>query len=137
MSASHGKDIYVGTAVADADAPTTNLSSYCNKFDLPRLAETAETTVFGLSDKTYIPGLKGASFSMEGIWDTTIDGILDGLLGTEFAIFYAPGGSGTTGYYANAILTGYSPPGDLNDAVKWTASGIITGGVTRATVTAA
>jgi hypothetical protein len=136
MSFVHGKGIFVGLAVSGAVAPTTNLSSYCNKVDWPRTADTAETSVFGLSDKTHLPGLKGGNVSIEGVWDTTLDGILEPKLGTIISLFYAPGGSGTTGYYADAIMTAYNPPGSLNDAVKWSASFLITGPVTRATVTA-
>jgi hypothetical protein len=137
MSFVHGKGIYVGYAVSGASAPTANLTSYCNKVDFPRAVDTAETTVFGLSDKTFLPGLKGGTFSIEGLYDATGDGILNGLLGTTFAFFYAPGGSGTTGYYCDVIMTAYNPPGDLNDAVKWSASLLITGAVARASITAA
>jgi len=136
MAFVHGKGIFAGLAVAGAVAPTTNLSAYCNKVDWPRSADTAETSVFGLSDKTFIAGMKGGSITIEGVWDTTLDGILEPKLGTIFALFYAPGGSGTTGYYCDALMNAYNPPGGIGDAVKWTAGFIITGPVTRATVTA-
>jgi hypothetical protein len=137
MSFVHGKGIYVGLAVAAAVAPTTNLSEYCNKVDWPRTADTAETTVFGVDDKTFLPGHKGGSVTIEGIWDTALDAIMEPKLATIIALFYAPGGSGTTGYYADAVMTAYNPPGSLTEAVKWSASFVITGAVTRAVVTAA
>jgi hypothetical protein len=136
MAFVHGKSTFVGIAVAAAVAPTTNISAYCNKVDFPRAADTAETSVFGLSDKTYLPGLKGGTIGVEGVWDTALDAIMEPKLGTIISFFYAPGGSGTTGYYCDAIVTAYNPPADLNDAVKWSASLLITGAVTRATVTA-
>ncbi len=137
MAFVHGKGAYFGAAVAGAVAPTTNLAAYTNKVDWPKTADTAETSVFGLSDKTYLPGLKGSTVSVEGVWDVTLDAFLDPKLGTIISIFYAPAGSGTAGYYADAIVTAYNPPSDIGDAVKWSASFLITGPVTRATVTAA
>lgn len=137
MAFVHGKGVYVGLAVAGAVAPTTNLVAYANKVDWPRTADTAETSVFGVSDKTFLPGLKGANVTVEGVWDLTLDGILDPKLGTIISLFYAPAGSGTAGYWADAIMTGYNPPGSLSDAIKWTANFLVTGAVTRGTVTAA
>jgi hypothetical protein len=137
MAFVHGKGIYVGIAVSGATAPTSNISQYCNKCDMPRTVDTADTSTFGSSDKTALPGMKSGTFSIEGLWDTTIDGILEPKLGTVIAVFYAPGGSGTIGYYADAIMTAYNPPGSLTEAVKWSANFMITGAVTRATVTAA
>jgi hypothetical protein len=136
MAFVHGKGIFFGAAVAGATAPTTNLSTKCNKVDWPRTADTAETSAFGTTSKTHLPGLIGSTCTIEGLWDTTVDAFLDPKLGTIISIFYAPAGSGTAGYYADAILTSYNPPGSLTEAVKFTAAFLITGAVTRATVTA-
>lgn len=136
MAFVHGKSIFFGIAISGAVAPTTNLSAYSNKVDWPRTAETAETTTFGKADKTFLPGLKSSNVSLEGLWDAALDAILDSKVGTIISIFYAPAGSGTAGYYADAILTAYNPPGTIGDAVKFSASFIISGAITRATVTA-
>jgi len=126
MAFVHGKQIYVSVA-------THNVSPYTNKVDFPRSADTAETSTFGTNDKTYIPGLKGATFSIEGLWDATLDGWMDAALGTEVAVVYIPQGN-TTGnvrYTFQAILTSYNPPGSIGDAVKYSASFIINGAVAR------
>lgn len=126
MAFVHGKNVYVSVAA-------NNVTPYTNKADFPRSADTAETSTFGTSDKTYIPGLKGATFSIEGLWDVTLDGWMDGILGTEVQIIYCPQGNsaGNVRYTFQAILTSYNPPGSISEAVKYSASFIITGAVAR------
>lgn len=124
----HGKNSYVSVNAHD-------VSPYSNKVDFPRQADTAETSAFGTSDKTYIPGLKGGTFSIEGLWDITLDGWLDEILGTEIEIIYKPQGtgSGNVVYTFDAILNSYNPPAAIGDAVKYSAAFIITGAVVRTT----
>lgn len=126
MAFVHGKSIYCSIATHD-------VSPYTNKVDFPRAADTAETSCFGTTDKTYIPGLKGGTFAIEGLWDITLDGWLDPLLGTEVTIVYKPQGvgSGNVTYTFQAVMTAYNPPGSIGDAVKYSASFIITGAATR------
>jgi hypothetical protein len=130
MAFVHGKSSYVSIA-------THNISPYTNKTDFPRNVDTAETSAFGSSDKTYIPGLKGATFSVEGLWDTTLDEWMDAALGTEVAVVYIPQGNspGNVRYAFQAILTSYNPPGSISDAVKYSAAFMISGAVTRNVVT--
>jgi hypothetical protein len=134
MAFSHGKLIYV--TLKDGLDAVIDISAYTNKVDFPRSVDTAETTTFGLSDKTYLPGLKGATLSMEGIWDAEIDRIIDSILGIETDFQYAPQGNtaGKIMYDGAVICTSYNPPGSISDAVKWSASFIITGAVGRATI---
>jgi len=126
MAFVHGKSIYVSVATHD-------ISAYTNKADFPRNADTAETSCFGTTDKTHIPGLKGATFSIEGLWDATLDGYLDAVFGTEVAVVYRPAGTGggLIQYAFQAIMTSYNPPGSIGDAVKYSAAFTITGAPVR------
>jgi len=128
MAFVHGKSTYVSVA-------TNDISSYLTKADFSRNVDTAETSSFGSSDKTFIPGLKGAEFSLDGSWDATLDGYMDTAFGTEVAVVYRPAGTGAglINYAFQAILTSYSPPSDIGDVVKFSASFTITGAVTRTT----
>ena len=122
----HGKTIYVFVG--------SDISAYCNKADFPKSADTAETSTFGHNDKTYLPGLRGATFSIEGIWDPAVDAILDPLLGTIVTgIVYKPQGTGAGNvvYTFDACMTSYAPPGSITEAVKFTAAFTITGVVVR------
>lgn len=137
MSFSHGK-----SAVVKLDNPAgsiTAITSYCNKSGFNRSADVAETTVMGLNSKTYVPGLKDATFSIEGYFDGTddlIDEILDAALGAQKSIEWGPQGS-TSGYVKytfEAICTAYTPgEADLSGAVPFTAEFQVTGDVTRTT----
>lgn len=126
MAFVHGKNIYVNIA-------TNDISAYTNKADFPKAADTAETSTFGSDDKTFIPGLKGAGFSVEGLWDIALDTILDPLLGTEVTIIYMPQGlgAGNVEYTFQAIMNAYNPPGSISGAVTYSAGFIITGAVAR------
>ena len=137
MAFVHGKTSAFGIGVVGATASSVTLTSYENKVDWPRVAETADTTTFGKNDRTHIPGLKSGSVAVEGLWDAALDAIYDPKVGTIISIFYAPAGSGTAGYYADAILTEYNPPSEVGAAVKFTAKFLVTGPVTRATLTIA
>ncbi|BFU90164.1 MAG: hypothetical protein NTAFB01_13510 [Nitrospira sp.] len=57
-----------------------DLTGFYRKQGAELTREVAESTVFGLSDKTYLPGLRDASLSLEGIFDGAVDGIEQVLL---------------------------------------------------------
>ena len=64
MAFKQGKDtkIYVNSS---------NYSSYFNNADATRTADTAESTTFGNSAKTYIAGEKDGTVSLTGFFDAT------------------------------------------------------------------
>lgn len=74
MAFKHGKDtkVYVNSS---------NYSTYFNNADASRTADTAESTTFGNSAKTYIAGEKDGTVSLAGFFDATADGVLQPLLG--------------------------------------------------------
>ena len=129
MAFIHGKNVFVSVAAHD-------VSPYTNKADLPKTADTAETSNFGSNDKSFIAGLRGATFTLEGLWDIILDGWLDPLLATEVTIVYGPQGAAGGGkviYTFQAVMTAYNPPGSITEAVKYSASFTITGAVVRTT----
>lgn len=71
MAKAHGKNARVmvsqtGTGVA---VPITGLS----KYNLDRSTDTAETTEFGASNKTYVQGLPDIKGGISGFWDSASD----------------------------------------------------------------
>lgn len=75
----HGK----GSALyLDSTAGTlVNLSSGLDEMTLSRELDTAEITSFGDNDRSYIPGLRGATLSFSGMFSSTHAEILDGAFG--------------------------------------------------------
>lgn len=126
-----------GIRFGSSGAPTTKVdySTYFNSISLPQNRDTAETTTFTKGTKTYIPGLRDATLSVEGRWNVTIDGILNGLLTAgEVDFDYAPGGIGTTGtplYSGKMFLTSYEGSSDIGDVGGVSAEFQISGDVVR------
>ena len=74
MAFKHGKDtkVYLNSA---------NFSTYFSNADATRTADTAESTTFGNSNKTYVAGDKDGTVSLGGFFDATADGVIQPLLG--------------------------------------------------------
>ena len=131
--------------VAQAGGLTaTNFGKWLNSVDWPRTQDTAEVTTFNTSNgsKTYVNGLNDATVTIEGVFSTTPDGILNALIGasspTQLWNQTPSTNAAATPFVQNtarAILTSYSAPSAVGDAVTFSADFQITGTVTRTTTT--
>jgi len=113
----------------------TDLSGEHNKVDFPRTLDTPEVTTFGKNDKCYIPGLRGATISFEGFYDTGTDATLGGYYGQMCLFSYYPAGTGAGNvlYTGTGIVNAYNVSGVVNDAIKANGSMIVSDAVTRST----
>ena len=130
----HGKS--VDFELDDTAGTSRSLSDTLNSVDFPEVTETADTTAFGSSSRSFIVGLESASFSISGLWDATVDGYIKG--GTEptsRSFIYGPAGStgGNIKYTGECILTNYSVSSPVGDVVTFSLDLQCTGGVTRTT----
>ena len=130
----HGKS--VDFALDDTSGSSRNISDTLNSVDFPEVTETADTTAFGSSSRSFIVGLESATISISGLWDATVDGYMKG--GTEPAsrsFIYGPAGStgGNVKYTGEAIMTNYSISSPVGDVVTYSADLQVTGAVTRGT----
>ena len=130
----HGKS--VDFALDDTGGTSRNISDTLNSVDFPEVTETADTTAFGSSSRSFIVGLESATFSISGLWDANVDGYMKG--GTEPAsrsFIYGPAGStsGNVKYTGEAIMTNYSISSPVGDVVTYSADLQVTGAVTRGT----
>ena len=130
----HGKS--VDFALDDTSGTSRNISDTLNSVDFPEVTETADTTAFGSSSRSFIVGLESATMSLSGLWDSTVDGYMKG--GTEPAsrsFIYGPAGStgGNVKYTGEAIMTNYSISSPVGDVVTYSADLQVTGAVTRGT----
>lgn len=135
MAFVHGKDSVF--KLDNSGGTLTDISSYVNNVDFPQTADIAETSVLGATNKTYIVGLKDASMSISGLWDSTLDGILGAVVGQSdtLSFEYSPEGtgSGAVKYTGEAICTSYGPTSPVGDVVSYSADFQVTGAVTRGT----
>jgi len=135
MAFTHGKDSVF--KLDDSGGTLTDISSYVNSVDFPETADIAETTVLGDGNKTYIVGLKDATLSISGLWDSTLDGILGAVVGQSATLSFEYSPEGTTGgnvkYTGECILTSYAQSSPVGDVVGYSADFQVTGAVTRGT----
>ena len=130
MAFVHGKSAYFKNN-------STDLSSYCDEVSLPRSIETAETTTFGKSAKTYITGLTDATISASGSWDATADGVIAPLVGSSSLVTWEVGPAGSTAgnvkYTGSAIITSYEVSAPVGDKVTFTLELQSSDSITRTT----
>jgi predicted secreted protein len=130
----HGKS--TDFALDDTSGTSRNLSNTITSVDFPETLDTAETTAFGSSAKSYIPGLTDATISISGIWDATVDGYIAG--GAEPAsrsFIFGPAGSTVSNvkYTGEAIVTSFSISNPVGDVVTYSLDLQVTGAITRGT----
>lgn len=130
----HGKDAVF--KVADSGSTMRDISNVVNSSSLSRSAETAEVTALGDDSKAYIPGLKDATVSVEGMADVTTSGYLDGILGTVTTWEFFPAGTanGQVKYSGSGILTSLETAAEVGGAVTVSGELQVTGDVTRTVV---
>ena len=125
----HGKDTTF--SIDNSAGSPTDISEYCDNVDFPGLnADTAETSGFTATSKSFVAGLLSGTFSITGPWDATPDAVLAGIVGKEGTFSYVPAGSTVT-YAGEAICTAYQVSSPLGGAVTFSASFQITGDVER------
>ena len=134
MATIHGKNSYFSVG-------GSSLTSYLTDISMDRPVDMAESTVMGLSSKTYVSGMKDATLSISGRYDSTAasgpDAILNGIVGgaTASAFEYGPEGNGTAKvkYSGSAFLTSYNVSSPVGDVVAFSAEFQCTGDVTKGT----
>ena len=133
MAFTHGKKARF--LLEDSSTISRDISAYMNTAGLNRSAETAETSVFSSTAKTYVPGLKDGTIPLGGVWDPTLDGYMDGVVGKDKAYKYFPASTaaGSVHYGGDCIITSYDISSALGGAVSWSGSLQLTGTVNRST----
>jgi hypothetical protein len=131
----HGKS--TSFKVDNAAGTLTDISNTLTDVSFPQTIETAETTSFGSSAKTYIVGLSDSTVSVSGNFDATVDAHLAAIAGQAATVSFEYGPEGTTAtqvkYSGEAILTSYEKSGAVGDVVTYSAEFQVTGAVTRGT----
>ena len=135
MAFGHGKSAVF--KLDDSGGTLRDLSSYINEASMPRDIETAETTAFGSSAKSYIVGLTDATISISGMFDSTADGYLAGVVGQAATLSFEYGPLGSTAgmvkYLGECILTSYELSSPVGDVVTFSGDLQVTGAITRTT----
>lgn len=128
----HGKN--TDFQIQDAGGVLRTISNVLKDVSMPRQIDTAETTAFTSGAKTFVIGIPGATFSISGMFDLTVDGYLNGIYAMEAArnFVYGPEGPTTTRrkFTGACYLTDYSLSGSVSDMVGFTGQFQISDAVT-------
>ena len=115
----------------------TDISNTLTDVSVPPSVDTAETSAFGSSAKSYVVGLTDATLSVSGNFDATVDAHLAAIVGKADSVSFEYGPEGSTAtfvkYTGEAFLTSYEKSGAIGDVVTYSAEFQITGAVTRGT----
>lgn len=127
MAVQHSKATVVKVGTAD-------ISAFTNSTTFNRSADSHEVTTYGRDSKVYAGGLKDATVTIEGFYDTSVTGpraILEPLLGetTEFTFQPEGTGSGKPQNVCDAVVTAYNESSPVADMVTWTAELQVSGDV--------
>lgn len=143
MAFKHGKGC--DFKIDDSAGILRDLSVFVNSVEgLPGDGEVSETTTFGAAGdaKTFIRGLNGAEFSIEGLYDSTAttgpDAVLSGLRTAEasstFEYFPAGNVTGEAKYTGECFLTSYPLSSPVADVVTFSADFTVSGQIVRSLV---
>lgn len=135
MAFVHGKS--AAFKLDNSSGSLVDYSAYLEEVSMPRSIETAETTTFGSSAKSYITGLSDATISLSGKFDSAADATLAAVLGqaATLSFEYGPAGSsaGLIKYSGECIMTSYEIGATVGDAVTASVELQVTGAITRGT----
>lgn len=135
MAFVHGKS--AAFKLDNSSGSLVDYSAYLEEVSMPRSIETAETTTFGSSAKSYITGLSDATISISGKFDSAADATLVAVLGqaATLSFEYGPAGSsaGLVKYSGECIMTSYEIGASVGDVVTASVELQVTGAITRGT----
>ena len=129
----HGKS--TDFELDDTGGTSRSLSTVLTSVDFPETIDTAETTAFGATSKSYIVGLRDATILVSGLWDATVDGYIIGTEPATRTYIFGPAGStgGNVKYTGECILTNYAVSNPVGDVVTFSIDLQCTGAQTRTT----
>jgi len=131
----HGKSTVF--KVDNAAGSLTDISNTLTDVGFPQTVDTAETSTFGSSAKSYVVGLTDSSLSISGNFDATVDAHLAGILGQSASVSFEYGPEGSTAgfvkYTGEVLMTSYEKSGAIGDVVSYSAEFQVTGAITRGT----
>jgi len=113
----------------------TDISNTLTDVSFPQSVDTAETSAFGASAKSYVVGLTDSTLSVSGNFDATVDAHLAAIVGKADSVSFEYGPEGSTAgfvkYTGEALLTSYEKSGAIGDVVTYSAEFQVTGAITR------
>jgi hypothetical protein len=121
----------------------TDISTYCNSFEVPQELDEVDVTCFGATDRAYLSGFSSGTVSTGGPWSRALDQHMSPIYAAlkagsidSVSFEYGPEGvaSGDIKYSGELTkMTWSGPTAAIDNAQEWTAEFRITGAVTVST----
>ncbi len=126
----------MGLKIDGASATLVDIKAYCNQADLQRTLDLIEDTAMSDTNRSYLHGLAGTTVTLNGMVNTTTDGIFGPLINAATSV------TKTIEYkaYANrfyngeVLLTGVQYSGSTNSLQTFSCSATFDGAVNRTSV---
>ena len=122
MAFEHGSGSYLN--LDDSTGTPCDISTFVTSVDgLPEEVATHDVTTLTKSSVVRLAGLKDVTFTVQGIFDATLDGYLGPAVGNTLTYMWGPQGSAGSDikYSGEAILKSYKTTGPVANPVGWTA----------------
>lgn len=120
----------------NASAALTALTAWLNQVDLQRTLDLIEDTAMSDTNRQYLHGLAGATFTISGMVNTTTDGIFGPLIAAATSVTktFEYKAYAARFYNGEVLLTNVQYSGSTNSLQTFSASATIDGAVTRTSV---
>lgn len=122
--------------IDNASATLTSIKAYLNQIDLDRTLELIEDTAMSDTNRSYLHGLAGTKVSINGMVNTTTDGIFGPLVNAATSVTKTVEWKSYTGRYYNGevLLTSIKYSGKTNSLQTFSADMTFDGAVNRTSV---
>ena len=119
--------------IDNASATLTSIKAYLNQVDLDRTIDLIEDTAMSDTNRSYLHGLAGTKVSINGMVNTTTDGIFGPLVNEATSVTKTVEWKAYTGRYYNGevLLTSVKYSGKTNSLQTFSADMTFDGAVNR------
>ena len=133
-----GKDVAVKID-AIAGGSLTDLTAHINSASLSAIQSVLEDTALGDDEKTYVHGLAGATISVNGFYNSTVEGVLGPYIGNRTAVVsvtaqyqaFTINSTNERVYRGEALISNIQVSGAPDTLETFSADATFTGVITR------
>jgi hypothetical protein len=131
----HKTSVDMGFKIDGAAGTIVDISGSVNSQSLASALNLLEDSGMGDEERTYLPGLNGATVDLNGFVNTTTDGIFGPLVGNRTSITKSVCFQSYSGrYYTGEVWPGNTQISGASDTLQtWSSSLTFDGAVTRTT----
>ncbi|MCC6271576.1 MAG: hypothetical protein IT190_09895 [Microbacteriaceae bacterium] len=122
--------------IDNAAASLTSIKAYLNQVDLQRTLDTIEDTAMSDTNRSYLHGLAGTTFSINGMVNSTTDGIFGPLVAAATSVTKTVEWKAFANRFYNGevLLTNVQYSGSTNSLQTFSASMTVDGAINRTSV---